>query len=109
MDCDCSLYASTADAFDGWHEELAQICGAWAEGAVTNADLSFTSRIRASTAPIRLRDRGAVDVAIGYIAAFQNIDTDDAMRRLRDAAARADVSAADFARFILAAHRPQGD
>lgn len=30
-------------AFDGHHEELAEICGAWAGGAVTNADLSFTS------------------------------------------------------------------
>ena len=104
-----NLYASTAHAFDGQHEELAQICGAWAEGAVTNADLSFTSRIRASTAPIRLRDRGAVDVAIGYVAAFQNIDTDEAMRRIREAAARADVSAADFARFILASHNPDRD
>ena len=104
-----NLYASTADAFDGRHDELAQICGAWADGAVTNADLSFTSRIRASTAPIRLRDRGAVDVAIGYVAAFQNIDTDEAMRQIRDAAARADVSTADFARFLLAAHRPEED
>ncbi len=102
-----NLYASTAHAFDGHHDELAQICGAWAEGAVTNADLSFSSRIRASTAPIRLRDRGAVDVAIGYVAAFLSIDTDDAMRRIRDAAARADVSAADFARFILATHKPE--
>ncbi len=104
-----NLYASTANAFDGQHEELAQVCGAWAEGAVTNADLSFTSRIRASTAPIRLRDRGAVDVAVGYVAAFQNIDTDQAMHRIRDAATRADVSAADFARFLLAAHHPEED
>jgi GAF domain-containing protein len=104
-----NLYASTANAFDGRHEELALICGAWAEGAVTNADLSFSSRIRASTAPIRLRDRGAVDVAIGYVAAFQNLDTQEAMRRIRDAAARADVSAADFARFILASHKPEDD
>jgi len=104
-----NLYGSTTHAFDGQHEELALICGAWAEGAVTNADMSFTSRIRASTAPIRLRDRGAVDVAIGYVAAFQDIDTDEAMRRIRDAAARADVSAADFARFLLAAHQPEED
>ena len=101
-----NLYASTPHAFDGRHQELGVICGAWAEGAVTNADLSFTSRIRASTAPLRLRDRGAVDVAIGYVAAHQDIDTDEAMRRIREAATRADVSAAEFARFILAAHQP---
>ncbi len=37
-----NLYASTADAFDGHHEEVAKACGAWAQGAVTNADLSFS-------------------------------------------------------------------
>ena len=71
-----NLYASTPDAFDGHHDEVAEACGAWAEGAVTNADLSFSSRIRASAAPERLRDRGVVDVATGFVAEHQDIDTD---------------------------------
>src|SRR5680860_1169127 len=41
-----NLYAATPTAFDGHHEELADACGTWAQGAVTNADLSFSSRLR---------------------------------------------------------------
>ena len=99
-----NLYASTPDAFEGHHEQVAEACGAWAQGAVTNADLSFTSRLRAFVAPGRLRDRGIVDVATGYVAESQDIDTESAADRIRQAAARAGVSAADFARFIIDAH-----
>lgn len=99
-----NLYASTTDAFDGHHDEIASVCGAWAEGAVTNADLSFSSRIRAAAAPERLRDRGTMDVACGYIAAHQGIEIPEAASRIREAANRAGVSEFDFARFILGAH-----
>jgi GAF domain-containing protein len=99
-----NLYASTPDAFDGLHDEVAQACGAWAEGAVTNADLSFSSRIRAAATPGRLRERGVVDVASGFVAEHQDIDTTSAKERIDEAAARAGVSAVDFARFILDAH-----
>src|SRR5215218_2954296 len=37
-----NLYAAATHAFEGQHEHLAAIFGAWAAGAVTNADLSFT-------------------------------------------------------------------
>ncbi|MEA2349035.1 MAG: hypothetical protein QOG62_2822 [Thermoleophilaceae bacterium] len=99
-----NLYASTNDAFDGHHEEIADACGAWAEGAITNADLSFTSRVRAAAAPERLRDRGDVNVAMGYVAAYQDIELAEAAARIRGAAARAGVAEADFARFLLDAH-----
>src|SRR3954447_24007698 len=48
-----NLYGSSTDAFDGLHEDLASACGAWADGAITNADLSFTSRLRAAATPER--------------------------------------------------------
>jgi GAF domain-containing protein len=99
-----NLYASESDAFDGHHDEIADACGAWAEGAVTNADLSFTTRVRAAAAPERLRERGTMDVACGYVAAHQDIELEDAATRIRQAARRAGVTEIDFARFILDAH-----
>ena len=35
------LYGASDHAYDGHHEEVARICGAWAAGAVTNADLGL--------------------------------------------------------------------
>jgi hypothetical protein len=99
--CGVNLYASTPDAFDGHHEELADACGAWAEGVVTNADLAFTSRLRAAAAPTRLRENAFFDAATGVIAAHQDIDTETAATKIREAAVRAGVSTTDVARFIL--------
>jgi hypothetical protein len=99
--CGVNLYASESDAFDGHHDELADACGAWAEGAVTNADLTFTSRLRAAAAPTRLRDNAFFDAATGYVAAHQDIDTEAAATKIRDAAVRAGVTPADVARFLL--------
>jgi GAF domain-containing protein len=99
--CGVNLYASESNAFDGHHDALAEACGAWAEGVVTNADLTFTSRLRAAAAPARLRDNAFFDAATGYIAAHQDIDTESAAAKIRDAAVRAGVTPADVARFLL--------
>ncbi len=99
-----NLYAATNDGFDGRHEQLAEACGAWADGAITNADLAFNSRVRAATAPDRLADRGDLDVAVGVVAEHQNLDLAEARTRIHSAATRASVSDAEFARFILDAH-----
>ena len=99
--CGVNLYASETHAFDGHHDELADACGAWAEGVVTNADLAFTSRLRAAAAPARLRDNAFFDAATGFVAAHQDIDTESAATKIRDAAVRAGVSPADVARFLL--------
>jgi len=45
-----NLYASTRDAFHGHHDELARIVGAQAADAVNDADLSFSTRLRAAAA-----------------------------------------------------------
>src|SRR5215216_6190737 len=42
-----NLYAASGHAFSGHHEELAALFGAWAQGAVENADLSFSTRLEA--------------------------------------------------------------
>ena len=99
-----NLYGSTKDAFDGVHNSLAAALGAWAGGAVTNADLDFTSRIRAAAAPQRLRDRTDVDIAAGVVARIQGISVEEARTRMHRAAVRAGVSDVEFAQFIQDAH-----
>ena len=90
-----------ADTFDGRHEELAALFGAWAPGAVTNADLSFDSRIRAARAVDRLEDLAVVDLAVGVLVAAQTIPPSEARHRLDRAAARAGVSVVDVARLLV--------
>src|SRR4051812_15096963 len=102
-----NLYASTPTAFDGHHEELATVCGAWAGGAVTNADLDFTSRIRAAATPARMRDKTTVDVASGLLAEYLGTDLPTAIQRITTSAQRAGVAVSELARFILDAHERQ--
>jgi GAF domain-containing protein len=97
-----NLYAGTADAFEARHEQLADICGAWAGGAVTNADLDFTTRFAAAEAPERIRAEQLVDQAVGALISRSDVTLGDAEDRLRDAARRAGISDAQMARAILA-------
>jgi transcriptional regulator with GAF, ATPase, and Fis domain len=103
-----NLYASTTDAFDGHHEELADLCGAWAPGVVSNADLSWDTRRAAAETPERLRSQDTVDQALGIISTAHSIDIASATERLRAAAARAGISEAQAARAILGLlHEPE--
>jgi GAF domain-containing protein len=96
-----NIYASTPDAFAGRLEQLAEVCGAWAPGAVTNADLSFSTRLAAAQAPEQLRGQDSVDQALGIISTAQRIDISAATERLREAAARAGISETQAARAII--------
>lgn len=96
-----NIYASAPDAFAERLEELAEVCGAWAPGAVTNADLSFSTRLAATQAPEQLRGQDSVDQALGIISTAQRIDIPAATERLREAAARAGISEAQAARAII--------
>jgi transcriptional regulator with GAF, ATPase, and Fis domain len=87
-----NLYASTPDAFDGHHEPIARIFDAWAPGAVTNADLSFTTRRLAETAPEALQDDVDLTIASGVIAAREDTTIEVAREQLREAAQRAGVT-----------------
>ena len=89
-----NLYATTPDAFDGRHEEIAEIFGAWAPGAVTNADLSFSTRTVAEQAPLVLLDQVRIQVALGVLMVDQGLDTEAARELLYDAAHRAGVTVA---------------
>ncbi len=102
-----NLYAASAQAFAGVHDELATIFGAWAPGAITNADLSFSTRETAREAPQTLRDRARVDRAVGMLAAAADLTTEEARASLREAARRAGTTEARLAETLFRSeHRP---
>jgi hypothetical protein len=94
------LYAATSDAFEGHHEAFAPAVGASAEHAIANADLSFSTRLAAAQSPTRLADQGDIDIAVGIIAARQNVDIPTAQQLLQEAAARAGIRPGQAARAI---------
>jgi GAF domain-containing protein len=96
-----NLYGATVDAFDGRHEELAEVFGAWAPGAITNADLAFDSRLEAQQAPRLVRERVVVDTAVGILAARSHLDEQRARDRLAETAARAGVPVLRLAALIV--------
>ncbi len=99
-----NLYAAAANAFGGQHQELADLLGAWAPGAVANADLSFETRRLAEDAPRRMRERARFETAIGLLAAREGLGLDEAQRHLVDAAERAGVSLARIAHAVIASY-----
>lgn len=102
-----NIYGGSDGTFTGKHEELATTFGAWAPGAVANADLSFSTRRAAEEAPGRLRDRAQVDTAIGVLASARDVDVETAEEVLHDAARRAGVPVTTLARAILEVHDPR--
>lgn len=96
-----NFYGGTASAFDGLHDQLALECGGWAQGAVTNADLSLSGVRRAKQAPQRLLDQHVIDQAVGMLMAVHHVDVDAATQRLQESAHRAGVDDADLARLLV--------
>jgi GAF domain-containing protein len=92
-----NLYGADGETFRGKVDLLAALFGAWAPGAVTNADLSFQSRLEAVRSPARLRAQAYVDQAIGLLVSARGLAPDAAEERLQTAAARAGVAV-----FVLA-------
>jgi len=95
-----NLYASTADAFDGRHDKVAEAIGADAKDAITNADLSFSTLREAMEAPARIRDNDDIKTALAIICTRQGVALPLARLRLRNAAARAGIDEAQAARAI---------
>lgn len=96
-----NMYASTSDAFDGHHEELADACGAWVDGAIANADMSFTTRFQAAETLGLLQTENLIDQAVGAIMAERDIPSDEAHQKVQTSAQRAGISDAQMARAIL--------
>jgi GAF domain-containing protein len=96
-----NLYGASRQAFTGHHEQLAEIFGAWAPGAVTNADLSFSTRREAEQAPRRLQDESMVSQAAHVVAELEGVSLRDAHRRIREAAQRAGISEEQLAEAVI--------
>ncbi len=96
-----NLYGSSTDTFAGRHQQLAEVFGAWAPGAVVNADLSFSTRNAAEEAPARLEQLALLDTATGIIAGLREIPVTEARWQLEDAARRAGVPVVRLARVIV--------
>jgi GAF domain-containing protein len=96
-----NLYAASGRAFVGHHDALTEIFGAWAAGAIANADLSFTTRRDAEATPDRVREQVVIDLAVGIVAVDLGVDVEVAEARLREAAARAGVRPGQLAREIV--------
>lgn len=86
-----NLYGATRDAFAGLGEQLAALLGAWAPGAVTDADLSFGTLQVARRAPELLRDSTRLSVATALLSQARSMPLEEAEDRLRSAAVRAAV------------------
>jgi len=102
-----NLYASTANAFRGHQDALAEAMGATASDAVHNADLPFRTRWAATAAPDKIREDDVVHNAVGVLAATHDLDVSIAERLLREAAARAGVSVAQAASAFLRLTKPE--
>jgi GAF domain-containing protein len=92
-----NLYGAGKETFRGKVDVLADLFGAWAPGAVANADLSFQTRLEAVRSPARLRAQAYVDQAVGLLVSARGMSPEAAEERLQTAAARAGVAV-----FVLA-------
>ena len=104
-----NLYASTVDAFDGHHDEVAAIMGAWAPGAVRNADLGFATRGSARQAPSLLADRAAIDQATGIVMAGRGVDETTAREILVSAAERSGTTELQVAQAMVRPYLGPGE
>ena len=99
-----NLYGHDDATFNDQHEVLAEVFGAWAPGAITNADLSFSTRTMAEQAPLQLREAATVDTATGILAAQRNLTVAQARAHLEDASTRAGVPVFTLAKVVLYLH-----
>ena len=99
------MYGRSDTTFVGKHQALADTLRAWAPGAVTNADLTFSTLEQARRAPDLVRSEAVVATATGILAAARDLTVDAARRQLDAAAARAGVPVAKLARAIIDLHR----
>lgn len=104
-----NLYAATPNAFAGKEQEVADILGAWAPGAVHNADLSFSTRAVARQAPRVLEELAILDQAAGVVVASHGVGDAEARQIIADAAQRAGQHVLSVARQIIRPFRPDHD
>lgn len=104
-----NFYGSGTASFRGHVEQLADLFGAWAPGAIHNADLAFHTRHQATLSVGNLREARLVDQAVGVLVAEGVSDPNAAEARLREAATRAGIPLAVLARAVVDAYAQAGD
>lgn len=95
------LYAASPSAFDGHHEELAEIFDARAGAAVTDADLTFATLRAAQQVPTHQRAGVTLHRAAALVGASVGIDHEAACRRLDDSARRRGVTVDHLAGLVV--------
>ncbi len=100
-----NFYGRDATTFSGRERNIAEIFGADVQAAVMNADLSMSSRTRADQALDTLDAMDSTDIATGILAEREGIPVEEALNRLRDAAARAAIPVVAIAELVVR-HRP---
>jgi len=95
------LYAATPNGFTGKESQLAAILGAWAPGAVHNADLSFSTRAEARRATEVLEELAILNQATGVVVAAHAVDVEAARQIITDAAHRAGQDELEVARALI--------
>jgi GAF domain-containing protein len=104
-----NVYAAEPQAFDGKHDHVAAAVGAWAPGAITNADLSFSTRVAARRAPGLLEEQDVLGQATGVIMAARGVDREAAREVIAQAATLSGAGQVEIARAIIQPHvRPDG-
>jgi hypothetical protein len=98
---DVTVYGGTETTFAGLGDDVARIFGAWAGGAVSNADLAFDSRRDAAATLVRLTDLETVELAARILAEERGLDVDHVRARMYVAAERAGIPVARLARVVI--------
>jgi GAF domain-containing protein len=96
-----NLYAATPNAFAGREQQVADVLGAWAQGAVHNADLSFSTRAAARRALEVLDDLTVLAQATGAVMAARRVDEVGAREVIADAGRTAGLDDAAVARELI--------
>jgi hypothetical protein len=96
-----NLYGASRQAFVGHHRHLAEILDAWAPGAITNADLSFSTLREAEQAPRWLQRASTIDQAALMVAAVHAVGVDTARARIHEAAERAGITEEQLAEAVI--------
>jgi len=96
-----NLYGSRSDTFASRVEDVASIVGGWATGAVSNADLSFTTRLEAARAPQRLEDLQTINEAVSILVDSKGVTSTMARSKLHEAAAQAGIPVVTLALMVI--------
>lgn len=96
-----NLYGAQIGTFEHHAAGLAKIFGAWLPGAVSNADLPFSTWFAGWQAPARKEELATIVSAVDVLVGTHGVSNEQAQRHLEESAARAGVPTLALALMIL--------